>query len=141
MANDETTDITLFVKTSSEDVTRWNRQRIVDDLIRETDIDVHTAELISREVEIGLAVVLIVTMFLSDLMNNAATAAVMCPIAISTAGQLGVNVDSFLMAVAVGASYFAVIRKHARRAANAYKIPLQRTPVATVCLSYESVLD
>ncbi|HBH87347.1 MAG TPA: hypothetical protein DDY17_07090 [Syntrophaceae bacterium] len=141
MANDETTDITLFVKTSSEDVTRWNRQRIVDDLIRETDIDVHTAELISREVEIGLAVVLIVTMFLSDLMNNAATAAVMCPIAISTAGQLGVNVDSFLMAVAVGASCFAVIRKHARRAANAYKIPLQRTPVATVCLSYESVLD
>jgi hypothetical protein len=141
MANDETTDITLFVKTSSEDVTRWNRQRIVDDLIRETDIDVHTAELISREVEIGLAVVLIVTMFLSDLMNNAATAAVMCPIAISTAGQLGVNVDSFLMAVAVGASCFAVIRKHARRAAHAYKIPLQRTPVATVCLSYESVLD
>ncbi len=51
MANDETTDITLFVKTSGEDVTRWNRQRIVDALIRETDVDVHTAEVISREVE------------------------------------------------------------------------------------------
>ncbi len=52
----------------------------------------------------GLVVILVVTMFLSDLMNNAATAAVMCPIAISTAGQLGVNSDAFLMAVAVGAS-------------------------------------
>ncbi|MCF8200165.1 MAG: SLC13 family permease [Sulfuritalea sp.] len=53
---------------------------------------------------VGLLVVLVVTMFLSDLMNNAATAAVMCPIAISTASQLGVNADAFLMAVAVGAS-------------------------------------
>jgi len=47
---------------------------------------------------------LVVTMFLSDLMNNAATAAVMCPIAISSANQLGVNADAFLMAIAVGAS-------------------------------------
>ena len=53
---------------------------------------------------VGLVVVLIVTMTLSDLMNNAATAAVMCPIAISTASQLGASVDPFLMAVAVGAS-------------------------------------
>lgn len=52
----------------------------------------------------GLAVILIVTMILTDLMNNAATAAVMCPIAIGTANQLGVSVDPFLMAVAVGAS-------------------------------------
>jgi di/tricarboxylate transporter len=43
-------------------------------------------------------------MTLSDFMNNAATAAVMCPIAISTAAQLGANADSFLMAVAIGAS-------------------------------------
>jgi di/tricarboxylate transporter len=55
-------------------------------------------------VVVGLAVVLIVTMTLSDLMNNAATAAVMCPIAIGTASQLGVSPDPFLMAVAVGAS-------------------------------------
>lgn len=52
----------------------------------------------------GLVLLLIVTMFLSDLMNNAATAAVMCPIAISSANQLGVNADAFLMAIAVGAS-------------------------------------
>jgi len=52
---------------------------------------------------VSLVVVLIVTMTLSDLMNNAATAAVMCPIAISTAGQLGANADPFLMAVSVGA--------------------------------------
>ncbi|PSJ16534.1 SLC13 family permease [Nitrosomonas supralitoralis] len=52
----------------------------------------------------GLALILIITMFLSDLMNNAATAAVMCPIAIGTATALGVNADSFLMAVAIGAS-------------------------------------
>jgi len=52
----------------------------------------------------GLVVVLVITMFLSDVMNNAATAAVMCPIAIGIAGQLGANPDAFLMAVAVGAS-------------------------------------
>jgi di/tricarboxylate transporter len=53
---------------------------------------------------IGLITLMVVTMFLSDLVNNAATAAVMCPIAISTAAQLGVNADAFLMAIAVGAS-------------------------------------
>ncbi len=52
----------------------------------------------------ALAVVLVVTMFLSDVMNNAATAAVLCPIAIGIAATLGVNADSFLMAVAIGAS-------------------------------------
>lgn len=52
----------------------------------------------------ALAVILIVTMFLSDVMNNAATAAVMCPIALGIAATLGVNPDSFLMAVAIGAS-------------------------------------
>ena len=53
---------------------------------------------------VALALILVVTMTLSDLMNNAATAAVMCPIAIGTAGALGVSADPFLMAVAVGAS-------------------------------------
>ncbi|WP_322894558.1 MULTISPECIES: SLC13 family permease [unclassified Yoonia] len=52
----------------------------------------------------ALAVVLITTMFLSDVMNNAATAAVLCPIAIGIAASLGVSPDSFLMAVAIGAS-------------------------------------
>ena len=53
---------------------------------------------------VALVLVLVVTMSLSDFMNNAATAAVMCPISISTAGQLGVDADAFLMAVAIGAS-------------------------------------
>lgn len=53
---------------------------------------------------IALVLVLVVTMTLSDFMNNAATAAVMCPLAISISSQLGVNADSFLMAVAIGAS-------------------------------------
>jgi di/tricarboxylate transporter len=53
---------------------------------------------------VALAVILIVTMTLSDFMNNAATAAVMCPIAIGTASSLGASADPFLMAVAVGAS-------------------------------------
>lgn len=53
---------------------------------------------------IALALMLIITMILSDFMNNAATAAMMCPIAISTAAHLGVNPDAFLMAVAIGAS-------------------------------------
>ncbi|MDX1366255.1 SLC13 family permease [Pseudomonas sp.] len=53
---------------------------------------------------IVLTLLLVVSMTLSDFMNNAATAAVMCPIALSAASQLGVNPDSLLMAVAIGAS-------------------------------------
>ena len=52
----------------------------------------------------SLVLILVVTMTLSDFMNNTATAALMCPIAIGTANQQGVNADPFLMAVAVGAS-------------------------------------
>jgi di/tricarboxylate transporter len=52
----------------------------------------------------ALVVVLVTTMFLSDVMNNAATAAVLCPIALGISSALGVNPDSFLMAVAIGAS-------------------------------------
>jgi len=52
----------------------------------------------------ALMVVLVTTMFLSDVMNNAATAAVLCPIALGISGTLDVNPDSFLMAVAIGAS-------------------------------------
>jgi di/tricarboxylate transporter len=53
---------------------------------------------------VALGLVLVVTMTLSDFMNNAATAAVMCPVAISTAVQLDASPDAFLMAVAIGAS-------------------------------------
>ncbi len=51
MTPPDTTDITLFVRTSAEDVAPWNRQRIVDALVRETSIDLETAEAVSREVE------------------------------------------------------------------------------------------
>jgi di/tricarboxylate transporter len=53
---------------------------------------------------VGLAVIMITTMILTDLMNNAATAAVMAPIGLGAAVQLGVNSDTFLMAVAIGSS-------------------------------------
>ena len=52
----------------------------------------------------AMTVVLITTMLLSSVMNNAATAAVLCPIAIGIAASLDVNADSLLMAVAIGAS-------------------------------------
>ncbi|MEX2355704.1 MAG: SLC13 family permease [Thermaerobacterales bacterium] len=51
-----------------------------------------------------LILVMVGTMFLSDLVNNAAAAVLMAPIAIGTAQGLGVSVDPFLMAVAIGAS-------------------------------------
>lgn len=48
--------------------------------------------------------VLVITMFLSDVINNAATVVLMAPIAISVAKGLDFSVDPFLMAVAIGAS-------------------------------------
>lgn len=51
-----------------------------------------------------LALILVVTMFLSDVINNAATALVMAPIGVAIATSLNVSSDAFLMAVAVGAS-------------------------------------
>lgn len=61
-------------------------------------------EVARNEAVVALALLLVVTMSLSDFMNNAATAAVMAPIAISTAQKLGASPDPMLMAVAVGAS-------------------------------------
>ena len=49
--SNETTDLALFVRTSGDDIADWNRQKIVDALVRETYIDVDTAEEISREVQ------------------------------------------------------------------------------------------
>ncbi len=51
-----------------------------------------------------LGVVLVFTMFLSDIINNAATVVLMAPIALSVATGLEVSPDPFLMAVAIGAS-------------------------------------
>ncbi len=51
-----------------------------------------------------LSMVLVVTMLLSSVINNAATALVMAPIGVAAAGSMQVNPDAFLMAVAIGAS-------------------------------------
>jgi di/tricarboxylate transporter len=51
-----------------------------------------------------LAIILAVTMCLSDAINNAATVVLMAPIAIGVAKGLGFSIDPFLMAVAIGAS-------------------------------------
>ncbi|MPY88490.1 MAG: SLC13 family permease [Luteitalea sp.] len=51
-----------------------------------------------------LTALLVATMIVSDVVNNAATALVMAPIAVELARSLECNPDAFLMAVAVGAS-------------------------------------
>ncbi len=51
MHDKDTTDMTLFVRTSGEDIAGWQRQKIVDALIRETNVDIDTAKEISRDVE------------------------------------------------------------------------------------------
>jgi di/tricarboxylate transporter len=51
-----------------------------------------------------VAVILVVTMTLSDVLNNAATAVIMAPIAMVAAERSGNSPDPFLMAVAIGAS-------------------------------------
>jgi di/tricarboxylate transporter len=53
---------------------------------------------------IALTAMLVVTMLLSDILNNAATAVIAAPIAYGLATAMGVNPDAFLMAVAIGAS-------------------------------------
>ena len=51
-----------------------------------------------------LLIVLVFTMLVSDILNNAATAIIMAPIAVELAIQLQAPLDAFLMAVAIGAS-------------------------------------
>ena len=51
-----------------------------------------------------LVILMVVTMTLSDVMNNVATAVIAAPIAFNIANTLGVNPDPFLMSVAVAAS-------------------------------------
>ncbi|MGB5330081.1 MAG: SLC13 family permease [Gammaproteobacteria bacterium] len=53
---------------------------------------------------IVLTLLMIVTMTLSDVLNNTATTIIAAPIAIDIANRLSVNPDPFLMAVAVAAS-------------------------------------
>ncbi len=51
-----------------------------------------------------LTMVIIVTMTLSDFLNNVATALIAAPVAVDVAGALNVSSDPFLMGVAVAAS-------------------------------------
>jgi di/tricarboxylate transporter len=51
-----------------------------------------------------LAIIMVLTMCLSDIINNAATALIMAPISVGIAVSMEVSADPFLMAVAVGAS-------------------------------------
>ncbi len=75
--------------------------------------DTGTAELLARflvdtvargNAVAALVVLMVTTMFFSDVMNNAATAAVLAPIALGISTTMDVNPDTFLMAVAIGAS-------------------------------------
>jgi di/tricarboxylate transporter len=51
-----------------------------------------------------LAILMMVTMTLSDILNNVATALIAAPIGVDIASRLQANPDTFLMAVAVAAS-------------------------------------
>ena len=51
-----------------------------------------------------MVIIMVLTMFLSDIINNAATALIMAPISVGIAVSMGVSADPFLMAVAIGAS-------------------------------------
>jgi ribonucleoside-triphosphate reductase (formate) len=72
MENSETTDLTLFVRTSGEEIILWDRQRIVDALMREADIDDQVAAQISKEVEkqiISSGISVLTTALIRELVN------------------------------------------------------------------------
>ena len=75
--------------------------------------DTGCAELVAKQMALSansfphwviIAIVMGVTMCLSDVINNAATALIMAPIAVGIAIAMNLNPDPFLMSVAVGAS-------------------------------------
>ncbi len=47
----ESTDLSMFVRTSADDIVKWNRAKIVEALIKETGIRQELAEIIGLEVE------------------------------------------------------------------------------------------
>ena len=51
-----------------------------------------------------IVLIMIITMFLSDIINNAATAVIMAPLAVSLAEKINQPIEPFLMSVAIGAS-------------------------------------
>lgn len=68
----ETTDLTLFIRTSGENIAPWNRQRIVDALLREAGIDYLLAADISKDVEkqiIASGIGLLTTSLVRELVN------------------------------------------------------------------------
>jgi di/tricarboxylate transporter len=81
----------------------------VGQALETSGISLNIANFISASTE-GMALpwlllmILVITMFVSDIVNNAATAVIMAPIAANLALQVGQPVEPFLMAVAVGAS-------------------------------------
>jgi di/tricarboxylate transporter len=75
--------------------------------------DTGCAELVAKQMALSansfphwviIAIVMGVTMCLSDVINNAATALIMAPIAVGIAIAMNLNPDPFLMSVAAGAS-------------------------------------
>ncbi|MFA5645224.1 MAG: anaerobic ribonucleoside-triphosphate reductase [Candidatus Ratteibacteria bacterium] len=47
----ESTDLSLFVRTSGENILSWEREKIVDSLVKESELDLKVAQLIALEVE------------------------------------------------------------------------------------------
>ena len=80
----------------------------VGQALETSGISLNIANFISQHSRHGFTLVnlmiLVITMFVSDIVNNAATAVIMAPIAANLAIQVGQPVEPFLMAVAVGAS-------------------------------------
>ena len=67
-------------------------------------VQVLTKYALTMEPWLIIAILMIVTMTLSDILNNTATTLVIAPISIQLAQTLNLNVDTFLMAVAISAS-------------------------------------
>jgi di/tricarboxylate transporter len=53
---------------------------------------------------VAIALLMVITMTLSDVLNNVATAVIAAPVGLEMARTLGVSPDPFLMAVAISAS-------------------------------------
>ncbi|MCL1904737.1 MAG: hypothetical protein FWG19_01260, partial [Methanomassiliicoccaceae archaeon] len=47
----ESTDTILFVRTSDEEIKKWDKSKIYDAVMRETDIGEDAASIVSKEVE------------------------------------------------------------------------------------------
>jgi di/tricarboxylate transporter len=89
--------------------------------------------LTQRRAVVALALLRVVTMFLSDVMNSAATAAVMRPIALGSAAAIGVDADGLLMAVAIDASWEAQINAPGGEVALAARHRYRRRETTVAC--------